>query len=173
MRENVEFLEEIYKSNVNNQKNEKILRSTARIAKYVVYLIELLYGTTFLAYTLQPFLEYYFSETKEKVYFLYVFFPGVNVATKNGYVLSMTFQFVMLVSGYVGTTCSDMYCFCVVVHLRPIQHIFRKFIMDLNRTLQNSTISETQLIQLQFRNILLMHKDIYRFHFRFLHCSPF
>lgn len=157
---NIAFLERIYVQNEANIRNKILLNNTMRIAKLVITLMEIIYGLTIIAYLINPFWIFYSNGEKELI--LYVFLPGTNPKDKIGFSLNILFQLMMLMFGEVGTCASDFYCFCLVVHLRPLQHIFRAHILDLNEMLLSSLTSDTIQIKKQFRNIVLLHKEIYR-----------
>lgn len=131
-----------------------------QIAKLVITLMEIIYGLTIFVYLINPIWIYFGSGEKELI--LYVFLPGTNPKDKTGFTLNILYQLMMLMFGEVGTSASDFYCFCLVVHLRPLQHIFRAHILDLNEMLLSSPTSDTIQIKKQFRNIVLLHKEIYR-----------
>lgn len=158
---NIASLERIYVQNEQNLKNKKILNNTMQIAKFVVTLMEVIYGLTSIVYLFNPIWMYFHNGEKELI--LYVFFPGTNAKGKIGFFVNILYQLMMLIFGEVGTCSSDFICFCIVVHLRPLQQIFRAHILDLNDMLLISPSSDTIQIKRQFRNIVLMHKEIYRF----------
>lgn len=157
---NIAFLEGIYVQNETNMKNIKFLNNTMQIVKFVITLMEIIYGLTIIVYLINPIWKYYSNGEMELI--LYVHLPGTNPNDILGYSLNMLYHLMMLMFGEVGTCASDFYCFCLVVHLRPLQHIFRAHILDLNEMLLSSPKSHKVLIRKQFRNIILMHKEIYR-----------
>lgn len=162
----VAFLEEIYVQNEKNLRNKKLLNNTMKIAKFVITIMEFVYVLTIFVYLINPIWIYLHDAKMELI--MYIVLPGTNPKHKTGFTMNILYQLMMLMFGIVGTCASDFYCFCLVVHLRPLQHIFRAHILDLNAMLLSSPTSDTIQIKRQFRNIILLHKDIYRWVFFFL-----
>lgn len=126
--------------------------------------MQVIYATSILAYAFVPILA--FVTKGEFELLLYVFIPGSDSKQPIGYMINLAYQVMVVFFGLVGTIASDLYCFTVVIHIRPIQQIFKNSIIELNETLTKSPFSEMALVKLKLRNILLMHKDIYKYEYR-------
>lgn len=156
MRENIQFIETVYVASSKNAKNQIILLKTARLAKISVTIMQVIYVTSILVYTINPTMAFVTKGEFELI--LHVFIPGTDPKKPIGYTVNLCFQAMMVFFGLVGTCASDIYCFTTVIHMLPIQKIFKKSIRELNKMLVRSQYSEAAL---QLRNIQLMHKDIY------------
>lgn len=157
----MQFLETVYVANIRNTSNQKILINTATLAKVIVTMIELLYLSSALLYLINPVSAYITKGEFETL--LFVFIPGVDPKRPIGYAVHLVYHLMMVFFGVAGTCCSDIFCFSTVIQLRPMQQILRQNIRELNEMLAKSPYTETALVKMQLRNILLMHKDLYMY----------
>lgn len=85
--------------------------------------------------------------------------PFVNFETQSGYVIHSIYMFLLLASGYFGTVASELFLITLTIHIAPMSKIFEKAINDLNE--RQEAIKNSTWFRVNFRNIILMHKEIY------------
>lgn len=89
---------------------------------------------------------------------LEIFVPGIDDTTKSGFLVVSAYHTVLIIMSFLGTCGYDLIFISLVIHYWPLVAIFDIEVKDFNKTLKE--VNSKTKIQLQFRNILLMHKEI-------------
>lgn len=86
------------------------------------------------------------------------FFPYVDPTELRGYCITICIQVFAMIYGGTGQVAADGVFSITVIHIWPMADMFEECVKDLNESLHKNLEG---LSAIQFRNIVLMHREFY------------
>lgn len=124
--------------------------------KVIVVFVSLVVGTG-CSIALFPGLMYVL--TGQRFSILSAFIPWVDENELQGYFITLAFHLWCCVLACIGEFLADGLFMACVLHLWPMYSAIEVYVEELNESLRRN---EIVMARLQFRNILLLHQDVYR-----------
>lgn len=156
------FLTSLYESNRGAHKpNRKILHDCIQTIFLVYLCAELLFLGITIGYIALPALLHLIYGGRHYMY--YTFVPGIDETTRNGYIILTTWQLFGPYIAFFGHCAADLTFLVIILHLWPMTKMFAREVADLNDTLRNPDQSLLQLKRMMLRNVLQMHKDLFKY----------
>lgn len=109
-----------------------------------------------MSYLIYPFVTYYLE--RKFVPLVFVFFPGVNEETVNGYITLTCLHIFLLFISSLGLAGVDIFYAVLLVNIPIMSKLIEVECKDLNRILAKNS-KRDYLWKQRFQNILLMHLE--------------
>lgn len=144
---------------IERSKSAKMLENTelfGRVYRNVILVFVSLVVATGWVLVLFPAVMYVF--THERYSILTAYIPFIDETELRGYIITLAFHLWCSAFACIGEFLADGLFITCVLHLWPMNDVMDVCVEDLNNSFQQNDIN---LARMQFRNILLLHKDFY------------
>lgn len=159
IQSNLAFVTEVYKANETESENKQDLRKCARLNLRICKAIFILIVVTCLTFAVVPILTYLFTGRIEPILPLVI--PFIRNDTIVGYMVQTIYQLILLFVGICLMAAPDVFLVTMTMQYWPMTQILDRSVRDLNKTNKETNRNSTWL-RMSFRNIVLMHKQIYQ-----------
>lgn len=153
----IEYLDEIYKRNETTDENLTLF--TEFIEKLKPIATSPLIGSSIMsaAIAISAVLIYFLSDSELAV-LLPMYLPGTSLGTHTGYAINVSYQMFSIYTAILTYTFHDVLLMFQLFHVILLTNIMRSKIRAVSRMAAKEQIN----IDLNMRNVILIHVDILR-----------
>lgn len=154
------FLDNLYKTNTDHSTRSYDLLQKFGPVVWIVFIVgNVIIMGSVVGVIIIWLLESYMLGTLTPLMEAYL--PFVDENTTVGYTIMTSYHLVGAFLGIFGTAACDMLLIMFVVHVKIFVDILNDNIKQLNGALLVKSNRTSREVQMYFRNIVIMHKEIY------------
>lgn len=152
-------VEDIFKQNVSTMENYNVFSHFTRWLSIMSKCMYVQYFCSAMIFAFAPFLYYPFS--REWIYMLPIFIPGVDKDSTHGYIIMSCFHGGQCIAAFFVYSCIDTSFAVLVGHVILMTRLIRNKIQALNRMVTEKRHGNSDLVMWRhFRNIIQMQKEL-------------
>lgn len=157
IKANIEFVENIYKSNLTVEENRSIFKGLVKILKLIVKIFFTSYSITWALVLLSPLVIFLLTRGVYEPIFPFVL-PGISLGTLSGIFLTYIYQVCCAGSIVLAFAFYDSLFITQILHVKLMADILRNKIRAIS---EMATMETPHLdMSINFRNVLLLHDEI-------------
>lgn len=87
-----------------------------------------------------------------------LFIPGIDSNTYHGYIIHYVFHTIVILLGFVGSTCSDFFFAMLIINVPVMSNILKDNFDELNASMAQKKLNAS-IVHGKFINILLIYRE--------------